>query len=134
MSRFANASGIRGFTLLEMMIALMIVGVVSALAMSAYVGYTETASQAAMRNKIESFRLFQDSYRVDSGTYLAGTYDPANNVNDFEALLGFRIPGDEDGVKLVVTACDGGVIADCYKVTATDLNGHTAVWNDGVFE
>lgn len=110
----------RGFTLTELLVTLAVVFLVAAIGVSAYNGYVRTARLQVIMAKVEQFRMFQDNYRSDSGTYLAGSYVPGV-TNDFEDDLGYVVRDDTDGISFVVEpgACAGG-IADCYRVIATD--------------
>lgn len=109
----------RGFTILELMITLAIVFVISAISTIGYRGYMQTARQQVIMAKVEQFRMFQDNYRIDSGTYLPGNYD-AGVINDFEDDLGYVIADDTDGISFRVEAGVCGNIANCYRVIATD--------------
>lgn len=123
--------GSAGFSLVEMMIAVAVLFIISGIAISAYSGYTQTAREQTLMAKVEAFRMFQDNWRIDNGSYLEGDYVP-DGTNDFEAM-GYRIAGDRDGISLNVEACDGGAIEACYKVTATDSNGNVLVWQNGAY-
>jgi Tfp pilus assembly protein PilE len=120
-----------GVTLVEMMVAVAMMFLIAAIAIPAYRGYLETARQEVLVARVEAFRIFQENYRVDEGEYRAGTYI-SGVQNDF-AVIGYQVPNDDDGLTMVVAACDGGTIAECYKVTATNSQGETAIWQDGAY-
>lgn len=109
----------QGFTILELMITLAIVFLIATISTIAYSGYMQTARQQVIMAKVEQFRMFQDSFRIDNGTYLAGSY-AAGAVNDFEDDLGYVIRDDNDRISFEVEAGACGNIANCYRVIATD--------------
>lgn len=121
----------RGVTLIELMIATAVLFIVAGLAASVYRDYLSTVRQEALMTRVEGFRMFQDNWRIDNGTFAAGTYE-SGGTNDF-AGIGYRVPGDNDGITMEVDACDGGTIAECYKVTATNGQGDTLVWQRGAY-
>jgi hypothetical protein len=85
-----------------------------------------------MQQAVRNLTPFQENYRIDNGAYLAGSYVPGVK-NDFADDLGFRLDADHSQISLVVTACDGGNLNDCYKVTAQNADGEVVVYNDGQF-
>lgn len=121
-----------GFTLIELMVTIVVMIIVATIAVQSYTGYVRMAELDVMRQKIDALRPFQENWYLEERVYMAGTYDPPG-TNDFEADLGFSIPGDDDGIRLVVDACDGGTLDKCYRVTASNREGTSLVWNDGAF-
>jgi len=61
-----------GFTLVELMIAVAILAIVSAIAIPAYNGYTREARLGAARVNADSIRIFLEDFQLDNGTYKAG--------------------------------------------------------------
>lgn len=79
-----------GFTLVEMMIVVVIIGVLSAIAIPSFIGYMYKARTAEATTFIGDIRARQESYRSEFGQYCGVTgWDNAN----WEP----RDPGDEDG-------------------------------------
>lgn len=131
MNSHSNRNCSSGFSLVEMMIAVAVIFIVSGIAVQAYQGYLENVRQQALMSRVEAFRMFQDNWRIDNGTYVAGNYVPGG-TNDF-ATIGYRVPDDDDGIAFRVEACDGGTIDECYKVAATNERGDTLVWQRGAY-
>lgn len=120
-----------GVTLIELLVAVAVMFVIAAIAIPAYTGYVENAERQVLISRVEAFRMFQDNWRIDNGTYFEGQYE-SGGVNDF-AAIGYRVEDDTDGIRMEVEACDGGVIENCYKVTATSRRGHTLVWQNATY-
>lgn len=106
-----------GFSLIELMIAVAIVGILAAIAIPLYNGYIESARQAVLAQNIDTMRLFQSDYRLRRGTYYAGTYDPADTttMTNFASELGWKPDDSSANVKYEITLTSSG-----YQVVATD--------------
>lgn len=116
-----------GFGLVEMMVAVAVLFVIAAIAIPLYRDYVETSRQAAIQNKAEQLRAFQDNFRLDTGSYAAGIYDPTATppVNDFndparpESNIGFRVDSDTSDFAFEVEEGDCGDIGQCYRLVVT---------------
>ena len=111
-----------GFTLMELMVAVGVIAVLSALALPVYNGYIQTSRVGALVNNIATIEVFEEDYRLQNGTYMAGVYNGAADAN--MQTLGWT-PQDNDGTvyTIVVTS------ATTYQVTATDTAGTTVCRN-----
>lgn len=118
----------QGFTLVELMVTVAIIGVLAAVAVPAYEGYTESAATGATAANADALAGFEDTYFYENETYLAGTYDPPG-TDTLTAALGWKPTGDKDMYTYVVEAGATADIATSYKVTVTYKNntGITAV-------
>jgi type IV pilus assembly protein PilA len=68
-----------GFTLIELMIVVGIVGVLAAIAIPAFSGYAQRARASEAFTMLGEIRQRQESYRVEFGRYCAATdWNPAN--------------------------------------------------------
>jgi prepilin-type N-terminal cleavage/methylation domain-containing protein len=62
----------RGFTLIELMIVVAIIGILAAIAIPAYVKMTCRAKQGEAKAVLKEILVAEDSYRGEFDTYLAG--------------------------------------------------------------
>jgi len=104
-----------GFTLIELMIVVAIIGIISAIALPIYNGYIETSREGVLVNNISTIEVFQEDFRLRNGDYFA----PAADVATIEANIGWS-PRDDGSVTYSIA--DAG---DSYRVTATDAGGVT---------
>lgn len=120
-TRFSNKA--RGFSLIELMVAAGILAIISAIAIPLYTDYIETARLGVMSTNIETIRLFEEDYRLSEGTYIAGTYNPADPDagGGLKAVLGWEPRTQEDSITYVVD----NVSTSGFRVTATGSSGDT---------
>ena len=106
-----------GFTLLELLAALAIVAIVAAVAVPWYRGYMATARDGALGKRIAAMAIFQEETRLRTGSYGAGSWDPAAGEESLADAIGWQ-PATDDGTTFTVTAAAGA-----WTVTATDASG-----------
>lgn len=105
----------RGFSLIELMVAVAILAILTAIAVPLYNDYIDTAEEGVLTQNVSTMRIFQEDYRLREGTYLNGQWDP-NGTQDLEANLGWAPNQDGKDVTYTVSGAD----ANGYTVTATD--------------
>lgn len=124
----------RGFTLVELMIVMAILGVLGMIAVPAYNRYIAGARISEARANLESLRLLEEQYFADQKTYLAGAdvaalADPATGLPGFEPD---KDPSNADPFhKLAYTykveAGASGDIATSFTASATSKRDLTQV-------
>lgn len=64
---------VRGFTLLELMITVAILGILTAVAIPAYNGYITTAKMSEAHNNLAALRLAEEEYFLENNEYFFGS-------------------------------------------------------------
>jgi type IV pilus assembly protein PilA len=63
----------KGFTLIELIVVILVLGILSAIAIARFVGLKERAYEASMKADLRNFALYEQNYQMDSqGGYFAG--------------------------------------------------------------
>ena len=84
-----------------------------------YSGYVDTVRRSVMNDNIASIRLFEEDYKLETGSYFAGDHDPADPdaASGLKVNIGWSPGAAADRVKYQVTLVGNG-----FSVTATHLD------------
>ena len=104
----------RGFTLIELMIAVAIIAIIAAVALPMYSGYIATSREGVLVNNIATLELFQEDLRLRQGAYLLVAAD----VDAITLGTGWDPQVDDGTTYSIADPADGN-----YDVTATDNTG-----------
>ena len=108
-----------GFSLIELMIVVAIVGILLAISMPAYQGYVLRSHRADGHSALVDIAARQERFVAQNNTY---TTEISANTG-----LGIgRTTSREGYFDMTVAACAGGTIATCYLITATANGGQAA--------
>ena len=107
-----------GFTLIELMIVVAIIGLLFGIAIPAYQGHMLKAHRADAQGILLDMAARQERFITQNNTY-------TTNVSASTGLdLGSTV-SKEGYYNLSAAACGGGTIASCYLLTATATGGQT---------
>ena len=81
----------KGFSLIELMIALAIVGILSSIAYSAYTGQTQSARQSAVQGELMDLALALESYRSQNFSYANADVNLAVLSPDLAASTDYNV-------------------------------------------
>jgi type IV pilus assembly protein PilE len=101
-----------GFTLIELMIAIMIVGILLAISIPSYRDYVLRGQRSDGHSALLDIAGRQERFVAQNNTYTILIAEPAG-LN-----MGITTSSDEH-YNMSVEACDDDTIATCYVITAT---------------
>lgn len=79
----------RGYTLIEMMITVAIIGILAAVAIPVYNGYTRTGKEAEAKAGLSTVALLEEQYFAENRAYVAGA-----NAAALKAAIDFQPEGN----------------------------------------
>ncbi|MEP6551392.1 MAG: prepilin-type N-terminal cleavage/methylation domain-containing protein [Gemmatimonadales bacterium] len=116
----------KGFTLIETVIVMIVLGTLAAVAVPRYAGSKDKALVAAMKADLHSVALYEEQYAAENhGQYFSGT------ATDYSALYGFRTSKD---VTVTVTGFNilGSQLADWTAVARHGQSTHSCELRSGL--
>ncbi len=124
-----------GITLIELMMAVGIIGAIAAIAIPYYQSNISSSREAMLVTGIQSIRTFQEDRRLADGEYVEGTWVAGNaGASNLDERLGWSARSTDDSIGYVIlcttdsVAANQGTTGECavgssYKITATHSDG-----------
>lgn len=109
-----------GFTLIELMIAVVVIGILSAVALPAYNGYVVKGKRSQAKATMLSLSQMEERYYTNNYTYYpVTTAPPAAEPLGWSNFAGTNIATRTYDISVAVAA------SSVYAITATPSNGFT---------
>ncbi len=113
--------GQKGFTLVELMIVVVIIGILAALAIPRFMRATTKSKQSEAKGILKQIYTMQHAYRQEKDVYFI-TATPADSVATTSfATLGVEV-GRNARYQYILTSGDGGLTTFLCTGTATGLD------------
>lgn len=126
----------KGFTLIEVMIVVAIIGIIASIALPSYTDYVKAGRAAEATANLADLRIKMEQYYQDRRTYVGGDCAPQNGANYFAYtcsvaptatrytlraagvgdMSNFSFTVDQDNDK---TSSYDGVSGNCWKTSKT---------------
>ncbi|HKM28001.1 MAG TPA: type IV pilin protein [Thiopseudomonas sp.] len=119
MSKITSALNVRrslGFTLIEMMIVVAVIGIISAIAYPSYQGYVQQARRADAQVALMELTQFMERHYTSKGGYLE------NGKSDGAPTLPFSSSPKDGGTAAYNLSLAGGTTAHSYSLQAVPVN------------
>lgn len=126
----------RGFTLIEMLLVLVILGTLAAIVIPKFAGRSEQARVTAAESQIANFETALDAFEVDNGYYPKGSdglyqlvEQPSDAKNWKGPYLRHGIPNDPWG-NAYIYECPGANNTSGYDISSMGPDGRNGTDDD----
>lgn len=96
-----NATNKKGFSLIELLIVIAILGILATIAIPTFLGQKKKAAFSEAKSNLESLRLLEEQYFAENGCYYRTGNPPVctnQNFNGVAAIQAF-LPGFRPGIE-----------------------------------
>jgi prepilin-type N-terminal cleavage/methylation domain-containing protein len=119
----------KGFTLVELIIVVTIIGILAMIAIPAYVGQQKRAARTEAYANLQNLRLLEEQYFAENNDYTVSKGTCAAGNDNISAIQGV-LPGFKPGSGLSFSYCiehdkklDGNAQTPCFRASAFGNTG-----------
>jgi prepilin-type N-terminal cleavage/methylation domain-containing protein len=94
----------KGFTLIEIIIVVTIIGIIAMISIPAYIGQQKRAARSEAFQNLEALRLLQEQRFSETAVYAASRGTCAANNNNIAAIQ-IDLPGFQPGTEMKFSYC-----------------------------
>ena len=116
----------RGFTIVELLIVIVVIGILAAIVIVAYTGVTKKANSSAAKGNAESVQKYAEAYNADKGAY--DTWANMKSASGLTAKIPSNITIDNNTLDGAQTGDKNG--QHIYYQTKGTTGGCIVYWDD----
>jgi type IV pilus assembly protein PilE len=122
----SNITKTLGFTLVELMIVVVIIGILASMAYPAYVENTRATKRSAAQASLMELASFMERYFTENNTYVGATVAASGVTNNYYTITS-PIPNLSTTTYTLTVVPQGGQAADtCGTMSLTETGAKTA--------
>ena len=113
----------QGFTLIELMIAVVVIGILSAIAIPSYRSYVQKAERTAAKGVMLNISQTEERYYTNNGTYAAVAAAPVATTSGFQNYSGSSVATMKYSIAVTAgsIANTSAALTDAYTITGTPV-------------
>jgi prepilin-type N-terminal cleavage/methylation domain-containing protein len=128
-----NGKEEKGFTLVELLLVIAIIGILAGIAVPLYLGERTKAAQTEAKSNLQALRLLEEQFFAENACYYKNSSGDCANGNINTTLVGGKVtftflpgfkPGDDNSLKFrYMIVVSGTPSASAYRAEANGKNG-----------